>query len=93
MKTLKQQVVEVLNDNLWLCDECTVAAVNDDYTGIDYYLSGKEADDRVKEITKGLKSLGVGLCIGEDEEEYSTKRCDCCRTHFDGRRHQFILLG
>jgi hypothetical protein len=67
--------------------------VNDDYTGIDYYLSGQEADDRVKEIQDGLNRLGVGLCIGEDEEEFSIEQCDCCHTNLDGRRQQFILLG
>jgi hypothetical protein len=51
---------EILRD-LWLCEDCTQGAANDDYSGLDYSYEPDEADWRMKEIEKGLELLGPGL--------------------------------
>src|SRR5271156_1624857 len=53
--------MEVIQDDLWLCDDCTLYAVNGDLSGIDYSFSGKEAEKRVREVTKGVNALGPNL--------------------------------
>ena len=49
--------------DLWLCDDCTQAAVNGDLTSLDYHCSPDEADERVHEIASGLERLGPNLVI------------------------------
>jgi hypothetical protein len=86
----------VIIRNVWLCDECTIAACNDDYSGIDYYLSGEAAERRVKEIGDGLARLGpISLNSDENEgtREESSAPCDCCRSPFPGRRDRFAIMG
>ncbi|MBM9615231.1 hypothetical protein JWJ90_13170 [Desulfobulbus rhabdoformis] len=85
---------KVIDQDLWLCEDCTQAAVNADYTGLDYHYSEQEADQRYKEITEGLERLGTGLCwSGEESDEFSRKTCDCCGTALHGRRKRFVLVG
>jgi hypothetical protein len=85
-------------DDLWLCDDCLFYAVNDDLSGIDYHYSGEEADKRVKEVKKGVHSLGRNLVpdfdseTGEGIEEFSSHRCDACGTRLAGSRHRFATL-
>ena len=67
--------------------------MNDDYTGLDYYYSEQEVDNRIKEIKDGLDRLGVGLCMSLGEKEHSIDQCDCCYSPLHGKRQQFILLG
>lgn len=84
--------------DLWLCDDCLFYAVNDDLSGIDYYLSGKEAEKRAAEVKKGVHSLGRNLVpdfdseTGEGIEEFSSHRCDACGTRLAGGRHRFATL-
>ena len=92
--------MKVIRDDLWLCDDCTLYAVNDDLSGIDYYLSGVEADKRVKEVKKGVHSLGRNLVpdydsqTGKGQEEFSSRACDACRQpHSAGARTRFAILG
>jgi hypothetical protein len=91
--------MKVIRDDLWLCDDCTLYAVNDDLTGIDYYLSGAEAEKRVKEVKKGVHSLGRNLVIASDsetgkgQEEFSRRGCDACGTGLAGARTEFAILG
>lgn len=49
--------------DLWLCDDCTQAAVNGDLTSLDYHYSPDEADERLAEIQHGLERLGPNLVI------------------------------
>ena len=85
-------------DDLWLCDDCTLYAVNDDLTGIDYHYSGEEADKRAEEVKKGVHSLGPNLVPDFDAEEdkgieeFARHRCDACGTRLHGRRHRFATL-
>jgi hypothetical protein len=92
--------MKVVRDDLWLCDDCTIYAVNDDLSGIDYYLSGAEADKRVKDVKKGVHSLGRNLVIASDSEsgkgqkEFSSRPCDAChQPNAAGARTEFAILG
>ena len=92
--------MEVIRDDLWFCDECTLYAVNDDLTGIDYYLSGDAAEKRAKEVRKGVHSFGRNLVpdfdsnTGEGLNEFSSRRCDACnQPNAAGARTRFAVLG
>jgi hypothetical protein len=84
--------MKIEHDDLWLCTDCTQAAVNDDYTGLDYHHDFKAAAERAAVIADGLDRLGANLCPGDTSEEFSTRQCDCCNTSLAGYRHQFITL-
>lgn len=84
--------MKLINDDLWLCEDCTMAAVNDDYTGLDYAYSKEEAEARMEDIIEGLAEL-PGLVPMDGEDEFSTRACDCCGTPLGGRRHRFGQLG
>ena len=49
--------------NVLLCPECTQAAVNDDYTSLDYHYSPEEAEVKMRIIQFGLARLGPGLSL------------------------------
>lgn len=89
----------VVQDDLWLCTDCLLAAVNDDYTGLDYHYDEQEADKRMKKIQAGLDELGTHLVpdfdsdTGEGIEEFSRTTCDCCGEWRAGERHRFAVLG
>jgi len=90
-----REIMKVIIENLSLCTDCTLAAVNDDYSGLDYHYTPEESTTRYAEIVAGLKELGPGLCWDSDKEddEFSTRRCDCCKTKLAGRRVPFVVLG
>jgi hypothetical protein len=76
-----------------------IAAVNGDFTGLDYSHQEPEATERMNEIVAGLEKLGPHLVPNFDSEksrgveEHSTRSCDCCGTHLHGSRHRFAILG
>lgn len=92
--------MDIVQDNLWLCDDCMIAAVNDDYTGIDYSYSGA-ADKRVAEIQAGLVELGPHLVpnfdsdTGDGYQEFArpARGCDCCGSKLAGSFYRFAVLG
>jgi hypothetical protein len=67
------------------CDDCVQAIANDDYSGIDYYLSGDAADARVAEIRAGIAAVPGHLVVGDDQG-FSWQRCDICNA-LAGNRH------
>lgn len=131
--------MKVIQDDLWLCEDCTSAAVNDDYTGLDFHYTEPEATRRMNLIRAGLARLGILVpdfgqekvrcqecdtvsldselvlayseedeeeckacpdCgefafdfLGDGEEEFSRKPCDCCGDTLHGRRNRFAVLG
>ena len=87
--------MKTIIENLALCTDCTQAAVNDDYTGLDYHYNEEDAARRMEEIQAGLVNLGAGLCYDSNQEgdEFSARRCDCCGTQLAGRREYFVVLG
>lgn len=84
--------MKVIIENLRLCQDCTQAAVNDDYSGLDYYLNEQDSLERQKEIVAGLKSLGSGLVCRDDIDEFSSRKCDCCGTRLAGERTLFNVI-
>lgn len=64
--------MQVIRD-LWLCDDCTIVAVNGDYSGLDYYLNEKQAAERAAEIDYGLKRL-PGL-VPDDGDHHECRDC------------------
>ncbi len=68
-------------ENLWLCQDCVQAAVNGDFTGLDYSYEEDEAEDRMREIESGLETLGPNLVIDFDENN-TWHQCDDCNHRF-----------
>jgi hypothetical protein len=99
----------IVRDDLLLCDDCTIAAVNGDFTSLDYHYGtgldrydrkiGPSADERQAEIERGLEALGPHLVPDHDSEtgdgidEFSRRPCACCGTRLAGGRHRFAVLG
>lgn len=74
----------------WLCDDCTIFAVNGDLSGVD-------SDERVKKIEEGAERLGrISPDFDSETEEgikdFSSHRCDACGTRLAGSRHRFVTL-
>ena len=83
----------VIIDNLAFCEDCTLAAVNGDYTGLDYHYSEEDAAKRKQEIDNGLAVLGaVYHDSSRKSDEFSARRCDCCGSRLAGSRDYFIIL-
>ncbi len=80
-------------DHVWLCPDCTLAAVNDDYTGLDYHYNPEEAEQRAERIKDGLRELGPGLALADGRDEFSRAHCECCGDQLAGERQRFALLG
>ena len=91
--------MRIIKDDLWLCGDCTMAAVNGDYSGLDYYYSPEESAAREKEIRESLSQMGPNLVSDSDGEtgighdEFSRKPCDCCGIRLAGARERFAILG
>ncbi len=85
--------MKVIIYNLRLCRDCTQAAVNNDYTGLDYRYQEPEATERMEEIQAGLAELGPHLVCSGDTDEFSTRKCDCCKTRLAGERTLFCIIG
>ncbi len=80
-------------DDIWLCSECMIIAVNGDASGLDYSYPPKEAAEKLAAIEAGLTELGPHLVPVEGEEEFSRRECDCCGDWHHGTRHEFAILG
>jgi hypothetical protein len=84
-------MAQIIADDLWFCEDCTIAAVNDDYSGM--------ADETAARVQRGLESLGGYAAADSDSEsgegirEFSWSGCDCCGSRLGGSRHRFSLLG
>ena len=86
--------MQVIRDDIWLCDDCTIAAVNGDYSGF-----GSDAD--IADTEAGLDKLGAHLVpdfdseTGDGMKEFSSHGCDCCERNarLGGSLHRFAVLG
>lgn len=82
----------VVRDDLQLCEDCVIVAVNGDVSGI-------ESDERIAAVEAGLEALGPHLVpdfdseTGEGYDEFRTVPCDCCGSKLYGSRHRFAVLG
>jgi hypothetical protein len=77
--------VEIIS-GLKVCDDCTIAIANDDYSGMD-----DATEVKVREGIELLSKRGWPV-IGDETDEFSWDRCDCCNG-LPGRRHECSLLG
>lgn len=90
--------MKVIQDAIWLCSDCVQAAVNDDYTGLQYIGEG-HAERRKREIQEGLSKFGPHLVPDFNSEtldginSFSKVYCDCCGDHLYGERFRFAILG
>lgn len=85
----------IIDDDVWLCDDCTIVSCNGDTSGI-------ETKERIQEIEEGLMSLteeeNQHLCLndspedGEGQEEFSHRQCESCKTNDSGRRTRFAII-
>jgi len=91
--------MQIIRDEIQLCADCMIAAVNGDFTGLDYHYGASKAAERMEAITVGLDKLGPHLVPAFDSEtgkgysEFSSARCECCETKLAGSRHEFAILG
>lgn len=75
----------------WLCPDCLMAAVNDDYTGLDYHYGPDEAEKRREDIQAGLRELG-NIASTSHVLTFSHRGCDCCRSGLAGELHGFVTI-
>ncbi len=73
------------------CDNCVQAIANDDYTGIDYYLSAEESEKRMNEIQAAIAQFKGHLVIGESVG-FSWRGCDVCGDRSGGDKHEVSEL-
>lgn len=73
--------------NYKVCDDCIMAIVNNDFTGLDYY-SEEESWQRMEEIEQGMEELGPNIVfMDEESDNFCVSSCDCCKTQLAGKRH------
>ena len=89
--------MKVLDDDLWFCEDCALYIESDDPSFLSAYLDEDKVDERVNEIEEGIRVLYNGrdraLHRGDDEQEFSRSRCDCCCSRLAGKRYQFALVS
>jgi hypothetical protein len=97
--------MQIIRDEILLCDDCTMVAVNGDYSIFDYQMNGRGAeaeakrDARIAEVDAGLAALGPNLVpsfdseTGKGCEEFTWRACGCCGSKLAGGRHEFAVLG
>lgn len=90
--------MKIVADDLRFCSDCTIIAVNGDYTGLSHY--EEEADKRKEEIDAGMARLAKDGHItpnfdsetGDGLWEFSRVECSCCGTRLAGYRARFCLM-
>jgi hypothetical protein len=77
-------------DDLQLCTDCTIFAVNGDVSGLD--------EARAKIVEDGVAALGPHLVPNFDSEtgdgisDFSHRSCDACHSGLAGGFHRFAVL-
>ena len=84
---------ELESVEIMVCVDCLMAIANDDYTGLDYYLSPLDAGLRKIHIERRLQELG-NVVVGDhkEDETFSSGPCDCCYDRDGGSRFQCFIL-
>ena len=90
-------MVKVINDAFMVCGDCLVIIANDDASGLDYYLDEDAAAEREAEIRQaitGIQSDGSYIAAGngDQDDEFSSLPCACCKTNLAGTRHHCVVL-
>ena len=92
-------MVRVLDDDYWVCSDCLPVIAGCGYTHLDnYYVSEDQSgeislEDKIDAIDSGMESAGGRIVSGSDEDEFSTRGCDCCCDKLAGYRAQCAVLG
>ena len=82
--------MKVIQDNLWLCSDCTQVACNGPH--------GVQLENE-KATLDGIAKLGAHLVpdfdseTGDGIEEFSRRACRSCGTTLVGYKARFALLG
>lgn len=90
--TNKDRQMEIIEHGIWVCEDCLMPMVYGDFSGLDYYYSGAECDEREAAVRAGMDRLS-GAVMVDGEQEFSTSPCDCCTSTLHGKRHEFVRLG
>ena len=89
-------MVKVIDDRFMACSACAQVIVNGDYSPLDYYYSDpKECQAVIERINEGMENAGGNIMRGDEEQDdgFSTERCDCCGTRLAGARTHCVVLG
>jgi hypothetical protein len=84
--------MKIIRDEILLCDDCHIAAVNGDVSGV-------STQAQIDATESGLSRLGAHLVSSYDSEsgrgvhEFTRLPCDCCGSKLAGARHEFAILG
>jgi hypothetical protein len=88
-------MVKVVNDDLWVCQDCLLYIANGDLTGLDN--NPETAERRQAEILAGIErelpAQWVADSSEETDREFSSAPCDCCEQRAAGSRYHCVLLG
>ena len=85
----------IIQDDLWLCVDCTILECNGDASGFD-------SEERLEECQEGIAALatdGAHLSSNWDSEtgegiyEFSSCGCDACGSPLAGTMHRFALIA
>jgi hypothetical protein len=80
--------MEVVQDDIWFCVDCTMYAVNGDLP-----------EENEHDVTEGVNAYGPHLVMdddpdtGEGHDDFSSCRCDACGSRLAGERYRFAVLG
>jgi hypothetical protein len=73
-----------------VCGECWTIATSEDAAFLDFYYEPDEASARHVKIEDSLEKIGAGgwvSLVGEQLDEFSVGRCECCETRQPGARY------
>ncbi len=88
-------MVEVIDDDFYVCEECLMVIANGDYSILDAHYNEEEADKRKQEIDQALDLIEGHVVPGDEENdmEFSGRRCDCCGDQYLGSKHHCVILS
>ena len=75
--------MRVIERDIWLCEFCLQAAVNDDFSSLDHYYPPGQADKVMGRIKRGLQELGPYL-VPDFRDEIELECLDCERVDVQG---------
>ncbi len=84
--------MKIERSGLWLCADCTIAAVNGE-------VPTDATDERCQVIDEGLLALGPHLVVDFDPAsnggyaEDSAAGCDCCGSRLAGDKYRFAVMS
>ncbi len=84
--------------NILVCVDCSQWLANGDASPLDFHYGEDEARARLADIQEGERALvessGGHIVLGDsdEDEEFSTRACDCCGSRLHGERLAFAIL-